>query len=150
MEQYRKTLKNSLRETGVMLCLGSAVFLVGQQGYLSEFYPQGNFGDFFRGFHAGVFMALAVYLIASAVRICVILKDEKKLRADYVKNTDERNLKISELTGYKLYRSLIKPILVAAAAAGYFSPAVFFTLLAVSVFIITVTCFRWIYFSKMI
>lgn len=148
MENYKKTLQNKLRATAIMLCCGSAIFIVGQQGYLSKFYPQGNFGDFFRGFHTGIFIALVICLIASAARTGAILKDEKQVKADYIKNTDERNLKISELTGYKLYKSLITPIIVASIAAGYFSSTVFFTLLAVSAFIVIVTFTRWIYYNK--
>ncbi|MDE5557945.1 MAG: hypothetical protein K2J32_09715 [Ruminococcus sp.] len=148
MENYKKTLQNKLKSQAIMLCCLSAVFTVGQQGYLSKFYPHGNFGDFFRGFHIGIFIGLAMCLIISTVRTGAILKDEKQLKADYIKNTDERNLKISELTGYRLYKSLIMPIIVATIIAGYLSSTVFFTLLAVSLFIGIVTLTKWIYYNK--
>lgn len=150
MENYKKKLKNELSSQVGIFCCCSVLFISGQSGFLSKFYPEGNFGDFFRGFHVGIFIVFAMFMIASVARIGMILKDDAKLKADYIKNTDERNLKISELTGYKLYNSIIAPILVATIMSGFFSMEVFFTLLSVSTFIAIVTWARWIYYSKKI
>lgn len=131
-----------------MLFLGGAVFITGQGGFLSEYKPAGNFGDFIGGFQIGLFMVLAVWFIASTVSIVSALKDEKKLKAMYIKDTDERNMKISELTGNRLYQSICIPLLIVSIVSGYFSAEVFFTLIAVIFFIRIVTIARKIYFCK--
>lgn len=148
MENYKKMIQQKISSNAIMLCLGSAIFTIGQQGYLSKYKPYGDFGDFISGFQIGVFVAFAIWLIASTAYIGSALKDDKKLREMYIKETDERNIKISEMTGVKLQQSLCLPLLIATIVAGYFSAEVFFTLLAVVWFISIVTMARKIYFSK--
>lgn len=148
MEKYKKMMQQKISSNAIMLCMGSAVFMIGQQGYLSKYKPDGNFGDFISGFQVGVFIAFAIWLIASTVYIGTALKDDKKLKEMYIKETDERNIKISEMTGIKLQQSLCFPLLIATIVAGYFSVEVFFTLLVVILFIYAVTLARTLYFCK--
>lgn len=148
MENYRKMMQQKIAVNAVMFCLGSAVFIVGQWGFLSKYKPDGNFGDFISGFQIGLFMVFAVGLIASIACVGTALKDDKKLKTMYIKDTDERNIRISEMTGIKLYQSLCFPLLIAIIVAGYLSAEVFFTLLAVVLFISIVTISRKIYFYK--
>lgn len=148
MENYKKMMQQKFSSKAIMLCFGSAVFMIGQQGYLSKYKPDGDFGDFISGFQIGLFIAFAIWLIASTTYIGVALKDDKKLKEMYIKYTDERNMKISEMTGVKLYQCLYFPLLIATIVAGYFSSEVFFTLLAVIFFISMVTFVRGIYFNK--
>lgn len=148
MEKYKKMIQQKIASNAVMLFLGGVVFIIGQSGFLSKYKPAGNFGDFISGFQVGLFMVLAVYIIASTASICSALKDDKKLKAMYIKDTDERNMKISELTGKKLYQSVCIPLLLASIVSGYFSAEVFFTLIAVIFFVSIVTIARKIYFCK--
>lgn len=148
MENYKKMMQQKISSNAIMLCLGSAVFIICQQGYLSKYKPDGDFGDFISGFQIGLFVALAMWLIASTAYIGAALKDDKKLREMYIKETDERNIKISELTGVKLQQSLCLPLLIATIVAGYFSAEVFFTLLVVILFIAFVTLARKLYFRQ--
>lgn len=148
MKKYKKMMQQKIASNAIMLCIGSAVFIIGQQGYLSKYKPDGNFGDFFSGFQIGLFLGFAILLIVSTTYIGTVLKDDKKLKEMYIKDTDERNIKISEMTGVKLQQSLCFPLLLATIVAGYFSIEVFFTLLAVVAFISAVTIVRKIYFNK--
>lgn len=148
MENYRKMMKQKIAVNAVMFCFGSAVFIVGQWGFLSKYKPDGNFGDFISGFQIGLFIVFAVGLIASVACVGTALKDDKKLKKMYIKDTDERNIKISEMTGIKLHQSVCFPLLIATIIAGYFSTEVFFTLLAVVFFISIVTIVRKSYFCK--
>lgn len=148
MENYKKMMQQKIAVNAVMFCIGSALFMVGQWGYLSKYKPDGDFGDFISGFQVGLFVILAVWLIASTVYIGSALKDDKKLKEMYIEDTDERNMKICELTGISLYQSVCIPLLIAAIVAGYFSVEVFFTLFGVVLFISIVTIVRKIYFCK--
>ena len=148
MEKYKKMIQQKITSNAVMLFIGGAVFITGQGGFLEKYKPAGNFGDFIGGFQVGLFIVFAVYIIASMTSICSALKDDKKLKEMYIKNTDERNMKISELTGNRLYQSVCIPLLLASIVSGYFSAEVFFTLIAVIFFISLVTIARKIYFCK--
>lgn len=148
MEKYRNMIQQKIISNAIMLFLGGVVFIIGQSGFWSKYKPAGNFGDFISGFQVGLFMVLAVGIIASTSSICSALKDDKKLKAMYIKDTDERNMKISELTGKKLYQSISIPLLLASIVSGYFSAEVFFTLIAVIFFVSIVTIARKIYFCK--
>lgn len=148
MEKYKKTIQQKISSNAVMFFIGGAVFVIGQQDFLSEYKPAGNFGDFISGFQIGLFIVLAVWFIASTAYIVSALKDDKKLKEMYIKDTDERNMKISELTGNRLYQSVCIPLLLASIVAGYFSAEVFFTLITVIFFISIVTIVRKIYFCK--
>ncbi len=148
MENYKKMIQQKISSNAIMLCFGSAIFIIGQQGYFSKYKPDGDFGDFISGFQIGLFVGLTIWLIASTAYIGSALKDEKKLKEMYIKDTDERNMKISELTGINLQRSVCFPLLFSAVVAGYFSAEVFFTLISVVLFISIVTIARKIYFSK--
>lgn len=148
MENYKKMMQQKISSNTIMFCLSSAVFIISQQGHLSKYKPDGDFGDFIGGFQIGLFVAFAMWLIASTVYIGAALKDDKKLREMYIKYTDERNMKISELIGFKLYKCVCFPLLIATIVAGYFSVEVFFTLLAVILFIYAVTLARTLYFCK--
>lgn len=148
MENYKKMMQKKISSNAIMLCIGSAIFIIGQQGYLSKYKPNGDFGDFISGFQIGLFVAFAMCLVASITYIGTALKDDKKLKEMYIKETDERNIKISEMTGVKLQQSLCFPLMFATIIAGYFNAEIFFTLLGVVLFISIVTIARKIYFNK--
>lgn len=150
MENYKNRLKKHLRYMGIMLSLGSSLFMIGQQGYLSKYKPEGNFGDFLSGFQLGVFITFILIGIYCVVRFLIALNNEDMLRQMYIKDTDERNIKISEMTGIKLQQSVCYPLILASIIAGYFSAEVFFTLITVVLFISIITIARKIYFNKTI
>lgn len=82
MEKYKKTIQQKIISNAIMLFLGGAVFITGQGGFLSEYKPAGNFGDFISGFQIGLFMVLAVWFIASTASIVSALKDDKKTQSN--------------------------------------------------------------------
>lgn len=150
MENYKKMMKQKISSKATMLCLGSAVFIICQQGYLSKYKPDGDFGDFINGFQLGVFITFVFIGVYQVVRFLIALNNEDMLRQMYIKDNDERNIKISEMTGKRLQQSVCYPLLLASIIAGYFSAEVFFTILAVIIFISIITIARKIYFNKTI
>lgn len=149
MENYKKLIQQRLLAMGLFLVsCGNICIAGGVSGLFEKYKPDGDFGDFLSGFQIGAFIAFALLCIFSIVRYIIALKSEKVLKEIYIKETDERNIKISEMTGVKLQQSLCLPLLFAAIIAGYFSAEVFFTLIAVIFFISIVTIARKIYFNK--
>lgn len=149
MENYKKIIQQRLLAMGLFLAsCGSICIVGGVSGLFEKYKPDGDFGDFLSGFQIGAFIAFTLLCIFSTVRYIIALKSEKVLKEMYIKETDERNIKISEMTGVKLQQSLCLSLLFAAIIAGYFSAEVFFTLIAVIFFISIVTTARKIYFNK--
>lgn len=149
MENYKKIIQQRLLSMGLFMISCACIYLGGgASGLFEKYKPAGNFGDFLSGFKLGVFIAFTLMCVYSLAKYTSALKNEKILKEMYIKETDERNIRISEMAGVKLQQSLCLPLMFAAIIAGYFSAEVFFTLLAVVVFIIIVTFARKIYFNK--
>ena len=142
MKKYKNRLKKNLMYMGIMLILGGITVICGSMGFFEKYRPEGNFGDFLNGFQIGISIAFVRFLIA--------LNNNEILRQMYIRDTDERNIKISEMTGIKLQKSICYPLLLASVIAGYFSAEVFFTLVAVVLFISIITIARKVYFNKTI
>lgn len=149
MENYRKTIQQRLLAMGLFTMSCSSICLVGgMSGLFEKYKPDGNFGDFLSGFQIGVFIAFVLICVFFLARYIIALNNEKVLKEMYIKETDERSVKISELTGVRLQKTVCFPLLFSAIIAGYFSAEVFFTLIAVVFFISIVTAVRKIYFNK--
>lgn len=149
MENYRKIIQQRLMTMGIFMMSCGIIFIVGGiSGLFEKYKPDGDFGDFLSGFQMGILSALILLCTFSLARYIMALRSEKVLKEVYIKETDERNMKISELTGINLHRAVCFPLLFSDVIAGYFSAEVFFTLLAVVLFISIVTIARKIYFSK--
>lgn len=150
MEKYKNRLKKNLMYMGFMLILGGITVICGLLGFFEKYRPEGNFGDFLSGFQAGVFIAFMLIGVYYNVRFLIALNNDETLRQMYIRDTDERNIKISEMTGIKLQKSVCYPLLLASVIAGYFSAEVFFTLISVILFISIITIVRKVYFNKTI
>lgn len=148
MENYKKIIRQRLMSMGLFLMTcGIIVLLCGASGIVEKYKPDGNFGDFLSGFQLGVFIAFSLICVFCLARYIIALNSEKVLKEMYIKETDERSVKISELTGVRLQKIVCFPLLFSAIIAGYFSAEVFFTLVAVIFFINLVAAARKIYFS---
>lgn len=149
MENYKKIIQQRLLAMGLFLMsCGSICIVGGTSGLFEEYKPDGDFGDFLSGFQIGVFIAFILICIFFLAKYTTALKSEKVLKEMYIKETDERSVKISELTGVRLQKIICFPLLFSAIISGYFSAEVFFTLIAVIFFISIVTTTRKIYFNK--
>lgn len=150
MENYKNRLKKNLMYTGIILILCGITVICGSIGFFEKYRPEGNFGDFLSGFQAGIFIAFILIGVYRNVRFLIALNNYETLRQMYIRDTDERNIKISEMTGIKLQKSVCYPLLLASVIAGYLSTEVFFALIAVVLFISIITIARKIYFNKII
>ncbi|MDE6788155.1 MAG: hypothetical protein K2J47_02380 [Ruminococcus sp.] len=149
MENYKTVIQQRLLAMGLFLMSCGVISTIGgASGLFEKYKPDGDFGDFLSGFQIGVFIAFILICVFFLAKYTAALKSEKVLKEMYIKETDERNIKISEMTGVKLQQSLCFPLLFATIISGYFSAEVFFTLIAVIFFISMVTFVRGIYFNK--
>ena len=135
MEQYKEKLKiqNYFLAVG---CLAVALFAVLALGSELDWFPllspvAGNihwkstwYGYLF-GSSIGIFSAMLGYLI----RNIHAMKNGKQLKELYVKEHDERNIRIQTLAGNTTIKCLLWMGLVATVIAGYFSITVSTTIL---------------------
>lgn len=102
------------------------------------------------GFSAGLALGGGLLAIINIVRLCRIIKDEKKIRTYFNRLNDERLKEIRRRSGMPmlLYTSLL--VLGAAMIASFFNEIVFYTLIAVSMVQLTIGCIVKLYFSKVL
>ena len=135
MEQYKDTLKlqNKLLILGTLILTTFAVIAIGSEfGWLRILKPMAGDSHWQSSWHGFIFGAscgVLALLVASLIRNCRALKDEKKLKKLYVKVHDERNTQILTLARNTAMQILLMGGMVASVIAGYFSVTVSLTIL---------------------
>ena len=136
MDQYRKNLK--LQNLFLGICSGIlvlfAVFAAGSElGVFTLFSLAAGNSHWTSGWHGyifgasiGIFSAMLGFLIRNSRA----MKNDKKLKELYVKEHDERTIRIQTLAGNMTVKCLLWMGLVASIIAGYFSITVSITILA--------------------
>lgn len=154
MEQYKEKLKIQNRFLGIG-CLVVVVFAflaVGSElGYFTilrsaagDLHQKSTWYGYITGISCGIFAVMTVLLI----RNCRALKDEKRLKALYVKEHDERTIQIQALARSTAMQCLLWLGLVATAVAGYFNFTVSITILACTFVSSSVSLLLMNYYSK--
>lgn len=125
LEQYKKRLQKSMGLMCVLALLPLALLLT-----LRLWAP--NVADeSFAGFVAGMCSGLVGGILALLFKRGRAMRDEKTLRAMYIKDYDERNIAIKAKAGMPMVPLLAYLTMVAAVIAWPFNHTVFITLLIV-------------------
>lgn len=157
MEKFRKQIKRRLRTNVVLaiflVALFATLMIMDATNAWSTFLPAELTGgdeslDFLAGFRTGFSSSLIGYAIVRAVICARTLKDEKKLKALYIKETDERNLMIAQKASSASFLVTIIGLAVGCVIASFFSKLVLMVLAIVIVFVAAVQIGFYIYFSK--
>ena len=136
MEHYKEKLKIQNVVMGIC-CLVLTVFAVlaigSELGAFPFFSPAVSNSHWVSGWHGyifgasiGIFSAMLGFLIRNSRA----MKNDKKLKELYVKEHDERTIRIQTLAGNMTMKCLLWMGLVASIIAGYFSITVSITILA--------------------
>ena len=103
-----------------------------------------------RGFLSGASVGVAIYMVIGLLKSIRALKDEKKLKALYVKEHDERTQAIYTSARAAAMQLSMGLGLVATMIAGYFSITVSVTLLACTWFLaLSGVAFKFYYSKKL-
>lgn len=123
MEDFKKKIKFRFQLCTMYCCSGSVLFIV-----LNRLFD--NISDFSCGMLSGMMVAIDMLALFLMVKYLVLLRNEDKLKAEYIKSTDERNITISKET--MRTASVISLMLTAIAilVSGFFSKVVAITLFA--------------------
>ena len=136
MEQYREKLKiqNGFLAVGCLAVVLYGVLALGSElGWFHLLSPvvdnphwKSTWYGYLFGSSIGIFSTMLGYLI----RNIRAMKHDKKLKELYVKEHDERTIRIRTLAGNTAMQCLLWMGLVATVIAGYFSITVSTTILA--------------------
>lgn len=158
MEKFRKQLKT--RMTGYIITAVLSAILYGVFAFLDMTNALGTVlpssisgaaeeGDFTSGFRTGFCSAIVGFAVIKAIFCAAALKNEQKLKAMYIKETDERTAMIIQKTASSSFSVTIMALAVASVAASFFSMTVLYTLIAIIFFIVFVrTAFQFYYTRK--
>lgn len=105
-------------------------------------------GAFMAGFRSGFCTSLIGFLVVKIIILSRALKDEKKLKAMYIKETDERNMLIEQKTSTASFAVTIIGLGVACVIVSFFSRQILYTLICVILFVSIVKVTFNIYYSK--
>ena len=131
MEEFAKTLRaKQLWIAGGMLAVVAAVLLT-----RLVVRPTGRWADFVAGFQVGVALGVVGVMTFYLVRYSLARRDPARLQRLQAAARDERTLLIHQSAGSTGVAVVIFTLAGATVVAGNFNAAVFFTLLAATVFV---------------
>lgn len=153
METYREKLKvqNVILAIG---CVVLAVFCVlgflGEAGIvnLTPSVADSHWQSSWRGFISGASIGIFALLLFGLIRNLCAMKDEKKLKKLYIKESDERQAQIVAKALCEAMRATLILGLAAVIVAGYFSMTVSITLLVTVLLVSLMTLAFKLYFGK--
>lgn len=153
METYREKLKvqNVILVIGcVVLAAFCVLSFLGEAGIMN-FAPSvenSHWQSSWRGFISGASIGILAMLLFGLIRNLRALKDEKKLKQQYVKEGDERQKQIYTNALCAAMRATLILGLAAVIVAGYFSMTVSLTLLVTVLLVSLMTLAFKLYFGK--
>lgn len=127
MENYREKLKihNILYGIGALALL--AIQILAFTGLVSPVGADERWQGFYNGFIAGAAFGVMALFIVGLVMNLRALRNEKAMKKQYIKDTDERSRQITAMgksAGATIFLLLMVP---AAIILGYFNVTVFIT-----------------------
>ncbi|MDO5695696.1 MAG: hypothetical protein Q4P30_02905 [Eubacteriales bacterium] len=128
MENYKKTLKDRIALV-LILCVLALLAMMFGVFYLKERFPgQEHITDYVIGFFTGLEFAF-VFLIGYYYRV---MRDEKLMRAMFLKENDERQILIRMKSGIKVVSVLSILIIIASLPVAYLSYEAFVAMMIVA------------------
>ena len=146
MEKYKSGLK---RKIWIFLAE-----MVGILFYLNFVFSKqlnqdaGAVQGFFHGFQVGILIAMMGFILYEFIKILGALRNDDKLQAMYVDETDERKKMIRCKMGQMSTTVNYSVLIVATVVAGFFDEKVFSTLVVVLLFFALTMIVGKIYYNR--
>ena len=154
MEQYKEKLKitNAVLSISCIVLAVFAFLAVGSElGWFSILHPaagDSHWKSTWSGYAFGASIGIFSTMLGFLIRNIRAMKNDKKLKELYIKEHDERTIRIQTLAGNTTMKCLLWIGLVATIIAGYFSITVSTTIL-VCIFVSSTANLIFIaYYSK--
>lgn len=154
MESYRKKLQiqNTVCAIGILVLVLLNTVVRNYVPTPGIILPCGeeSFYDFYEGFIGGVSTGVGLLLVINIFMNARAMRDEKRLKTQYIKEHDERSRQIWLLSGANSYWFDVVGLLLAAIVAGRFSLTAFLCLLGSLLYICIVRAIFKLYYCKKI
>lgn len=154
MESYRKKLQiqNTVCAIGILVLILLNTVVRNYVPTPRIILPRGDEGfyDFYEGFIGGVSTGVGLLLVINIFLNVRAMRDEKRLKTQYIKEHDERRQQIWLLSGANSYWFDVVGLLLAAIVVGRFSLTAFLCLLGSLLYICIVRGIFKLYYCKKI
>jgi hypothetical protein len=141
LEDFKRKLRRRITY-GIAYCLLVLVIVVTAMKMRIE--------DHATSFALGFGCGMLIVALAYTIKYLGALKNEAKLRALYIEETDERSRHINERVGATGINVAIAVFSLAMLISNYVDPTVFMTMLAVTLFTVLLKSLLGIYFARRI
>lgn len=145
-DDYRAVLKGRCFLFTVFIVLGLAT--LGVSLFLAVFDLLDDSLSYAIGFYAGVGIGVALSCFVGLLGTRKLMKNEPKMRAEFIKETDEREKEVTLRAASATALTLIAAAYVAMMVTVVLNRTVFYTLLAVAAVFFAVFLSSRFYYSK--
>lgn len=148
METYRNKLKIQNIFCLIGLLVTITLLVLSAMQIIHPAVESERWAAFWNGFISGVTGALAACLLFGILQNLMAMRNEQKLRAQYIKSHDERTQHIWEIVGANSYWFVTMGLLLAAIVAGYFNPIITIVIICCIFYICIVRLVLKVYYTK--
>ena len=148
MKDYRNRLKLQTVCSAVGLVLLLAVIALSFMEIITPVGGDSHWASFWNGFIGGGTAAFAAVLLINIILNLRAMSNPEKLRAQYIKEHDERTRQIWMLSGASAYWFDVLGLLLAAVIVGYYIPAASIAIVAALFYICLVRAALKLYYHK--
>ena len=145
MEDYKKAIQRRIRVGGIYcaIIIILVCIFVSQSEMLEKNVP-----SFIVGFDVGFFIGLMMVVVFFIGKYITVLKSEEKLKKLYIEENDERGKHIRAQMGGTGNLIILGSLACGVVISGFFSFAVFITLLCVLMFSVFVQGILKLYYRN--
>ena len=136
MENFKKELQGKMTMTILAGALNEALL------FAMNIFCQERVSDFASNLSTYLSIALVVYTIVQWFRYMLMIQDETKLEAAYIKSKDERNIMIREKTSGTSYMISIYMLCAGVIVSSFFSQGICiaFACVIIAMLLVNVCC----------
>lgn len=142
MENYRKKLKRRCQFGGAYFIILNFLNLILINALPERPNPIG------KGFVYGAIFGIMLVILFVQIRSAVLLRNEEKLKKQYIKDTDERNHAAEAAASQTAVKLTIAALWFAAVIASNFDMKVFITLLATMFIVCIIMILSKLFYQK--
>ncbi len=146
--KFKDTLKKRITYLNSFNCL--ALFFIVFTGYFGNMSAGGSkeLASMIHGFQVGIFIGFEIIFVFYIGKYRRAIKSEALLNRLYIEENDERSRLIQDKIGGTGFNFVMAGVGTATIVAGFINQIVFFTLLAVLLFVVLVKGSLKIYYRK--
>lgn len=148
MEKYKMVLKKRVIILIVLIIFATGLGIFGITNMFQVESKDTFSNGALAGFQTGLLFAIIVLSIGVIFRYIMAINDSTKLKKLYNIENDERRKAIKEKSGANVIIFSSTIIIFAGIISGYFNEIVFFSLIGCALFLLTVSVFLKLYYSK--